>query len=126
MKINSDFLGRTVISLVRDDGTVPVSEKEVNEATDEELSEVISLPWVYDFCHRYNITNRIRTGNKCLSPAKVAINNKYLSYHLDKLKRLYDNGLDESIVENFDETLIVVDMDNGFPRLQSSYLFGCY
>ena len=48
-----------------------------------------------------------------LSSAQVAINYKYLSYHLSRLKRLYDNGSDESEVENFDETHMVVDMDNG-------------
>ena len=52
------------------------------------------------------------TRSKSLSPAQVAINNKHLSYHLGRLKRSYDNGLDESTVENLDETHIVVDMDN--------------
>ena len=113
MKINTKVLRRTVISLVLDDQTVPVSNNDVIEATGKELSEAISFPWVYDFCHRHNITNRIRTGNKSLSPAQVAIINKYLSYHLGRLKRSYDNSLDESTVENFDETHIVVYMDNG-------------
>ena len=71
MKINTDFLRRTVISLVLYDQTVPVSEHDVIEATVEELSEAISFPWVYDFCHGRNITNRIRTGNKSLIPAQV-------------------------------------------------------
>ena len=107
------FSRRTVISLVRSVPTVPVSEQDVIEATYKELSEAIYFPWVYDFCHHHNITNRIWTGNKSLSPAQVAINNKCLSYRLGRLKRSYYNGLDESTVENFDETYIVVDMDNG-------------
>ena len=41
------------------------------------------------------------------------LKNKYLSYHLGALKRSNDNGLDESTIENFDETHVVVDMDNG-------------
>ena len=37
------FLQRTLISLVRDDDTVPVSEQEINEGTGKKLSEAISL-----------------------------------------------------------------------------------
>ena len=29
------------------------------------------------------------------------------------LERSYDNGSDESEIENFDETLVVIDMENG-------------
>ena len=36
VKINTDFLRRTVISLVRDDQTVPVPEQDVIEATGKE------------------------------------------------------------------------------------------
>ena len=36
-----------------------------------------------------------------------------MSYHLGTLKRSYDNDLDESTIENIDETHVVVDMDNG-------------
>ena len=39
--------------------------------------------------------------------------NKYLSYFLGTLKRSYDNGFDESKIENFDETHVVIDMENG-------------
>ena len=59
VKINNDFLCRIVISLVRDDQTVPVSEHNVIEATGKELSEAIYFPWIYDFCHLHNITNGI-------------------------------------------------------------------
>ncbi len=39
--------------------------------------------------------------------------NKFLAHHLGSLKEAYDNGLDESTVENVDETHLVVDMDDG-------------
>ena len=65
------FLRQTAISLIRDDETVPASEQEVIESSGKELSEAISLHFVYDFCHRYNITTRLRTGNKSLSPEQV-------------------------------------------------------
>ena len=56
------FLDQTVISLVRNDETVPVSEEELIEAKCKELSEAISLPRVYEFCHHHNIIKRIGTG----------------------------------------------------------------
>ena len=64
VKINSDFLLQTAISLVRDDETVLITDQEVIESSGKELSEAISMNFVYDFCRRYNITTRIRTGNK--------------------------------------------------------------
>ena len=85
--MNTDFLRQTVISLVQDDQTVPVSEQGVIEAMGKELSETISLPLDYEFCYRYNVTNCIRTGIKSLSPAKIEINSKCLSNHLGRLKR---------------------------------------
>ena len=113
VKINSEFLRQLAISLVRNDETVPVSEQEVIESSRKELSDAISLDFVFDFCHRYNITTRLRTGNKSLSPEQVERKNKYLTYLLGILNLSYENVLDESTIENFDEAHVAVDMDNG-------------
>ena len=113
VKINADFLCRTVILLARCDQNFTVSEHDVIEATGKKPSETIYLPWIYHFCHAYNIKNCIRTGNKSLSFLEVGINKKYLAYHLGRLKRSHNNSLDESAAQNFDETHIVVDMNKG-------------
>ena len=55
----------------------------------------------------------IQTGNKSLSPEQIVSKNKHLSYNLGTLNRSYDNSLDESTIEKFDETHVVLDMDNG-------------
>jgi len=48
-----------------------------------------------------------------LSVEQIAKNNKFVAYYLGCIKRAYDNGLDESTVENSDETHMIIDMDNG-------------
>ena len=71
------------------------------------------MNFIYEFCRRCNITTRMWTGNKSLSPNQVVPKNKYLSYQLGLLKRSYDNDLDGSTIENFDETHVVADIGNG-------------
>eukprot|EP00171_Calliarthron_tuberculosum_P001684 IDg1684t1 len=77
------------------------------------LHNILTMKWVDDFCDRFELTTRIRTGNKSLSPAETAKNNKYVAYHLEVLKRAYDDGLDLRTVENYDETHMILDLDNG-------------
>ena len=113
MKMINALLREKAISLVQKDDTVPLSQQEVENESGKELSEAIYKYWVYDFCNRFNINAQIRTGNKNLSPAMVALNNKFLAHHLGSLKQAFDNGLDESTVQNFDETHLVIGMDDG-------------
>ena len=67
---------------------------------------------VYDFCARFNIKIRKQTSNKSLSEEKTASVHKHLAYHLGCIKREYDDGLDEETAQNFDDTNIVIDIDN--------------
>ena len=55
----------------------------------------------------------MRTGNKSLSDEKTALIHNHIAHHLGIIKREFDEGLDESTVENFDETHMVIDMGNG-------------
>ncbi len=111
--MTSALLHETAISLVRKDDAVLLSQHEVENESGKMLSEEISKYWAYDFCNRFNLNTRIRIGNKTLSPAELALNNKFLAHHLVTLKQAYDNGLDESTVQKFDETHLVMDMDDG-------------
>ena len=55
----------------------------------------------------------MRTRNKTLSDENTASIYKHIAHHLQSIKREFDEGLEESVVENFDETHMVIDMDNG-------------
>ena len=48
-----------------------------------------------------------------MSSQRVLKNNKFLAYRLGVLKRSYDRGMNSSTVENYDETHVMIDMDNG-------------
>lgn len=112
VKINRVFLQEAAMALLLND-QVPVSVQEVEQETEREIADVISIRWIDDFCDRFRIVTRRRTGNKTLSPETIERNNKFLSHHLGVLKRMYDDGLDPSTVENYDETHMMIDMDNG-------------
>ena len=74
-KINNDFLLQTAISLVLDDVDVPLIEQEVIESSEKKLSEAVSVNFVIDFCRHFNITTRIRAGNKSISHEQVVRKN---------------------------------------------------
>ena len=112
IKINHQVLREFAPKFVHDP-SVPCTQQEIEQDTGKCLPDALSIRWVYDFCARYNIKVRIRTRNKSLSDEKTALIHKHIAHHLGIIKREFDEGLDESTVENFDETHMVIDMDNG-------------
>lgn len=112
VKVDRQFLLQTVLSVVHD-ANVPTSVADIENQTGKSIDEVLTLRWVDDFCDMYQIVTRRRTGNKTLSPERIARNKKFLSHHLGVIKRMYEDGLDPSSVENYDETHMVLDLDNG-------------
>ena len=112
VKVNYHFLRDAAVALVGD-LTVPYARTEIEAEKDRSMLDVLSMRWVHDFCTRFNIRVRVRTGKKSLSLQKTLSNNKKLAYHLGFIKREFDEVLDEATVENFDETRLVIDIDNG-------------
>ena len=55
----------------------------------------------------------MRTAKKSLSLQKTISNKKKLANHLGCINLEFDEGLDEATVETFDETYLVIDIDNG-------------
>lgn len=56
------------------------------------------------FNEREKIINAYNDGTSYNAPETVAEMNKVVAYDLGVLKREFDEGLDPSTVENFDET----------------------
>ncbi len=59
--MNLHFLRDVAVALVADP-TVPCSQTEIQEEAHGILFDVISMGWVYDFCARFNVKIRMRTG----------------------------------------------------------------
>eukprot|EP00171_Calliarthron_tuberculosum_P009413 IDg9413t1 len=112
VKINRKFLLKASIDLVSDP-TVPITQNDIEDNMQRPLHNILTMKWVDNFFGRFKITTRIRTGNKSLSPAETAKNYKYVAYPLGIFKRAYDDGLDLSTVENYDETNMILDLDDG-------------
>ncbi len=77
----------------------------IHEIFNENLSD--------NFCDRYSILTRVRTVNKTLISEKTAERNKYIAYQLGWFKRSFKDRLDKTNVENYNETHMILDMDNG-------------
>ena len=84
--MNPALLHETTICSAQIDERVPVYEQEVEDRSGKDLLDSISTYWTYNFFHQFHIATRIQKGNKSPSPAKVALNNKYLRDHLVLLK----------------------------------------
>ena len=56
------------------------------ESSGKEISESALMNFLYIFCHRRNVTTRIRTRSKSLSPEQVVRKKKHLFYNLSTLK----------------------------------------
>ena len=112
VKIVRSFLQNMAYSLANEEGFA-TTQSEIENDAGRPLAYIITLHWVDDFCNRFQIVTRIRTGKKLLSPDKIARNHKFLAYHLGMMKRIYEEGIDTSTVENYDETNLVIDIDNG-------------
>lgn len=112
VKVNRNFLIQAALALVEDEN-IPVTAEEIETYSGKNVAELITVKWIDDFCDRYNIVTRMRTGNKLLSSQEIAKKHRFLAYHLGVVKRKYDDGLDPSTVENYDETHMIIDMDNG-------------
>ena len=100
------------ISLAHD-GFVDVNEVEREAKMGRLIHEIINENFVDDFCDRYSMVTRVRTRNKTVSSRKKAERDKHIAYHLGCRKQAYDDRLEETTVENYDETYMILDMDNG-------------
>ncbi len=110
VKIDGSFLQNMAYSLVTEERVTTIQSEIENDAG-RPLADVITLHWVADFCNRFQIVTRMRTGNKLLSPDTMTRNHKFLA--LGVMKWMYEEGLDPSTVENYDETHMFIDMENG-------------
>ena len=91
----------------------PFSVDEVGSVSKKRLSIQITLKWVDAFLSRYIIVIRKRSGSLSRSPAQIRFIEKTVAYLLRQLQRLFDIGdLNESMVENMDETHFIFNMDN--------------
>ena len=112
VKISRSFLQEASLALVNNP-TVPVTQQEIELDTGKSIHECLNMRFIDDFCDRFCIVTRKRTGNKSLGPEQIARNNRYIAFHLGELKRSYDNGENPNTVENFDETHMIIDSENG-------------
>lgn len=60
-----------------------------------------------------DIVDRKRTGNHAVSIEKQRFIDQEIAFHLGTVKRLFDDGLDDSFVYNMDETHFIVNEDDG-------------
>ena len=78
------------------------------------LIDKVGRNWVDAFQSRHNIVLRQQTGKLKVCRDKELDIETEVTFHLGVLKRQFDYGeLDESMVENKDETHFIVNMDHG-------------
>ncbi|KAL0251054.1 hypothetical protein GEMRC1_000268 [Eukaryota sp. GEM-RC1] len=83
------------------------------------IVEKITTSWIQAFTVYFNLVIRKQTGKLSISPSKTAEIEREVAFHLGKLKRLFDSGdLNEYLVENFDETHFILNVDSGYTLAQ--------
>ena len=107
-----DQLIIVTLGLINDDEFL-LSVHQVRNETGRLIADVINKRWIQSFLERFNIMNRIRTGKKEFSLKKILQSHREMSFHLGKMKREYENGLQKCDVENFDESHFEFDLTNG-------------
>ena len=112
IKINRELLRQMALGIVQS-SDFDIDAAEIQAQSGKALSAAISPRWIASFCERHRIVMRSATGNKTLSINETLKNHQFVAYFLGKMKRAYEAGLDESTVENYDETYLLVDSDNG-------------
>jgi hypothetical protein len=86
----------------------------IHEKSGKKLVEKITLSWIQSFCDANGIVVRSKTGKLSVSPEKREFIDRSCVYHLGIVKRAFENGdLKEEMVENWDETHFVINLDNG-------------
>lgn len=78
------------------------------------LGDCITDRWIRRFMEKNDIVGRAQTGKLMVSAERQEHIEKEIAYHLGVVAREFQSGLlDESMVENVDETHFVINMDNG-------------
>lgn len=112
VQVSRELLREAALHLVQQTHS-PVTVAQIENATGKPYTDVLSRFFVQDFCKRYNIKYRARSSSKSLSPEAMQQIHRHVAHQLGELKREYENGLDQSTVENYDETHLVIDMETG-------------
>lgn len=79
-----------------DDEECEIRRVDVDKFTNKAAEEVIYRAFIRDLFQHYSIVNRVRTGKKQLTAAQVQRSNREMSVHVGKVKRAFDDGLNES------------------------------
>eukprot|EP00474_Spongospora_subterranea_P006157 CRZ06615.1 hypothetical protein [Spongospora subterranea] len=78
------------------------------------IMDKITPRWIQTFMDKKNIVGRAQTGKLMISPEFQAHLEKEIAYHLGVVGCEFHAGaIDEEMVENWDETHFVINMDNG-------------
>lgn len=67
------------------------------------VTQHIYYEFIERFTNRFSIVIRKQYGSLIRSPARTKFVHKQFAYHLGEMKRLFEAGLDENMVENLDE-----------------------
>lgn len=112
VKVDAELLRIWCLGLL-DDEEVAISRSDVEIATGKSAEEIIDGIFIKAFLRRFNIVERVRTGNKKLSEAQIQRSNRQMAFHLGQMRDAYSNGLDQRDVENYYVTHFIYDMENG-------------
>ncbi|SPQ96949.1 unnamed protein product (mitochondrion) [Plasmodiophora brassicae] len=78
------------------------------------IVDSLTTRWIQHFMAAKNIVPRAQCGKLKISDEHQERINKLVSYHLGVIARGFESGeLDENLIENWDETHFVINMDNG-------------
>ncbi len=92
---------------------MPIGADYVDPKDGTRVIDKINYAWICRFTERFNIFVRMQTLKKQMSPSKTKHIEKSVPYHLGQVKRDFETGVLEDIIENNDETHFVINMDNG-------------
>jgi hypothetical protein len=78
------------------------------------IKDKITPRWIQSFMEKQNIVGRAQTGKLMLSSERQIHLEIEIAHHLGMVGREFQSGLiDEEMVENWDETHFVINMDTG-------------
>ena len=82
------------------DGDSPFRTNHLDNRSNMPIINHVTMKCVDRFMSCFNIVIRNQSGSLSRSPAHVRFINKQVGYHLEEMKRRFDDFLDGSMVEN--------------------------
>eukprot|EP00171_Calliarthron_tuberculosum_P023739 IDg23739t1 len=113
-KLSTDILMKAAVQALQQEGS-EFTEATLDNSTGQPISIHITQDFIRRFMDRYDIVRRRQSGALMSSLSATNLIEKRIAYHLGKMEHSFNSqGLDDTLVENMDETHFLFDLDDTF------------